>query len=468
MAEGPAPVASTVQMLTLDGLKDHFGDRWERMAERIHSIIRTTIERNQTDRDTYTCYQDQAYVMLFAGIDAEGATLKTALIAEEISRRLFGDMPDGSLMRVGLAKLDGGDIAQLEMRDPREIVEAVFRKTTRAGNVLNLQPRLPIDQVADNRPAGDDSGPSGTRARHRDGPRWVPNLRASIADGVLSPEAVTDWGATGQMVAGAGAATEAPNNWMPLDAELQTTPQAVRFLYAPAWLVKREMIAAQTCIPARILDDGSIVQGGGAMPSRRAAPVNFSLDILALRKVAEDLEQQAKDGVTCLVVLPVHIQTLAHGRFRLPFLAAFAAVPDSVRTQIMVEIMGVTEATPSSTLAGVVTRLTPLCRRLLIRTRLETRTLAHLGFPEIQAVGVDLSALPYGEREIFRGMETFNALARSHGKRTFVHGLRTRSLLSAAAAAGFWYLDGAIISAAQFEPEPAKRWTIADVYASLF
>jgi hypothetical protein len=98
---------------------------------------------------------------------------------------------------------------------------------------------------------------------------------------------------------------------------------------------------------------------------------------------------------------------------------------------------------------------------------LESYALQNLQSLNIHAVGIDLTSVPLDEKEIFGHVETFNAAARKNHLCTFVHGTRSRSLLSGCVAAGFRYLDGSAVAASVMNPLPNKPWTAKDVYTNL-
>ena len=451
-------VAGTVQMLVLDKLRQHFGDGWDEVAEKIHIIISNTIERALGSRDAYIRFQGQTYVIVFAGLKSDMAAMKAALIAEEITRRIFGEAVKEPVIQIGIAVIKDNAIAQVEKIDPQALIASMVTKATAAGNVIELASPDAAPQ-ADPPPPG----PSITATSEPPPLSRADAYGRTAAAGKSEPH--FDWRTSRR-----GDGKEPENEWRPIrrhENDLEAIPDDMTFVYSPAWLVKGNVISAHTCVPARLDYSGRLVSGGQAMPSNCATPINFSLDVLALTKVVNDLAALNMRNKLTMVVLPVHYQTLDWGRHQNKFLRVAATLPHSTRKQLLIELMGVSDQTPSTKLAEAVAALRPLCRDLLIRTRLESPSFSLLRSVNVHAVGVDLTNIPLAEKEIFPYIERFNATARKMRLYTFAHGAHTRSLLSGAVASGFRYLDGSAIATSVMKPAPNRSWTVKNVYSSL-
>jgi len=419
----------TVQLLALGSIKAHFGDRWEEVAPKIHAVIRSVIGRAILPRDAFTCFQDQYYVIVFAGLKRQGAEVKTALIAQEILLRIFGDGKDAPSLRAGSIMVEDGKIVDCVLREPEEILTALAVSELESVTPVDLKPPEEAKpKAARQEPFGQDA----------------PALR-EMETALLKPEI----------------------NWIPLREEEVDIPADLRFIYAPAWLPLRRWIAAYSCRPARLDGDGCLLVGGKAMPEARPGPTNLKLDLVALRKVVRDLESMPEHARGAVIVLPMHLQTLSRPKLRAEFLAIAGNIHMELRQHLLLEIIGVTDATPPTTLMAGISALRPFCRDILVRTRLEARILRLLRGMQVKSVGVDLSNLPLQEAETFRRMNLFNTRARKTRLTTFAHGVPTRSLLSGAVGAGFRYLDGAAVALADLNPSPVRPWTAQDIYAPL-
>lgn len=454
-ANGHAAAAGSIQVLGLEDTKKHFGPKWPHIAERVHRVIADIIEKRLARHDKYARLHETAYVMVFAGLDRNTAAMKAALIAEEISKRLFGDKEQSSLIKVGVAKIDTEDAGAFELLDAQTLIRKITDETAKQENIVHVGPATP-DTEASPRPDQKRDGSEAKRGQtNRSGSR-KPRL------GTLDQPGNEKYAWDAAEVSDEPASPE----WIALREEL-LVPEELFFVYHPAWLVRREMIAAHCCVPARLAVNGTLITGGRAMPSRGRALENFGLDVLGLHKARNDLDEAATNNFAPVVVIPVHIETLETPKFRDSYVECASGIDEQRRRQVLFEIMGFTDETPSVTLVKAISYLRPYCREIIARTRLETRNLHLLREIGVQVAGVDLANLPFREHEWFPMVTAFNERAANARLTTFAHGLKTRSSVSGAVAAGFRYLDGRIIASPVEKPLPNRPWTARDVYSSL-
>jgi hypothetical protein len=203
------------------------------------------------------------------------------------------------------------------------------------------------------------------------------------------------------------------------------------------------------------------------MPTRSASVENFSLDLHSLTKVIDNLEDLEHQKRNAIVILPVHVHTLERSKYRDPYKDILTALPKSQRAKIVFELIGIDNTTPTINIGNAVSMLRPFAKDVMIRTKLNATNFADFHSLGVHAVGVDLSGVKMAEKEIYPQINTFNALAGKHNLCTFAHGIRTRSLTSGAAAAGFRYIDGGAIATPIMMPEPSRSWVARDVYSSL-
>lgn len=455
VANGDGGTAGSIQVLGLEETKKHFGRKWQRMAERVHRVIAEIIDKRLGPRDKYARLHDTAYVLVFAALDRNTAAMKAALIAEEITKRLFGDRAHSSLIKVGVAEIDAEDAAEFELLDAQTLIRKITDETTKRENIVDVDPHAP--DIGQGHPSAQD--PAGSKKSRVDEKQTV---RRKPKPGTMGQPVKEKyrWETT------EFSRDPVSPAWAALREDLRV-PEELFFVYQPAWLVRREMIAAHCCMPARLASDGTLITGGRAMPSRRRVLENFGLDVLGLLKARNDLDEAATDDFAPVVVIPVHIETLETMQFRDYYIECAAAIDEKRRRQVLFEIMGVTDETPSVLIVKAISYLRPYCREIIVRTRIEARNLHLLKEIGVHTVGADLANLPFREVEWFPMVNEFNERAANARLTTFAHGLRTRSGVSGAVAAGFRYLDGRIIATPIEKPLPNRPWTARDVYSSL-
>lgn len=479
-------LVGSVQMIGLGRLRSHFGGRWDTVSDKVHALVRSVIEKRTLGHDVHARLGEDTYVVVFSRMQPEAARMKGALMAEEIARKIFGDSPPADLIQVGVASLSPDDEPE---EVPRPAVPAQAALRIAAGSQesvidVPVPPAAPAS-VAGGAPAlrpngtNDASGagtfnsadPNWSRSGTSDSKAAASWCRAGKDEsdpanewqrvGREEPEFMHEWRRIGRDE------PEFEHQWRPIANGELGIPQDLRFVYQPAWLVNRQVIAAHTFLPARVAEDGIVVAGGAAMPYRLPTAENYSLDLLGLMKVMRNLEQMAKTRAQACVIFPLHLQTLDLPRQRKMFTDYATSIPDDMRAKLLFEIMGISDTTPMSTTANAVSTLKPLCRNVLVRVRLETRSMSDFLTLGVHAVGIDLGNLGWPEKDLFPMLNEFNLRAQKSRLCTFVHGISTRSLLSGSVAAGFRYLDGCAIATPVDFPMPNRRWTPMDVYSTL-
>ena len=416
--------ASSIQLLSLESLKQHFGDNWEGVSGVINRIVTGTIERSLHRGDTFTCFKGDVYVIVFTKLSADSARVKTAIIAQEINRRIFGDVAGSSLLKVGSAKISKNEIAKAPLQDPAAVLEAVVEEVVKPENCIDLTP-LHVDK-----PEEDGNASIGGHSE--------PTVEAKIAMTAQSDE-----------------------------PDVVELAKGIRYVYLPTWFVKRDIIIGYACTPARIRSNGRLYFGGAAMPSSHESPNNVVLDPFALEKVARDLATVAGVGSATKVTLPVHLHSISHARFRDRFSAVAVSMPQEVREQLIFELMGIAHGTPGTVLAEAVSMLRPLCSDIVLRTRLEGPALAEAQSMNIGVVGVDLANMNMSGSALRRSLDAFNLEADKRHIRTFAHGVFTKKLLDQCTASGFWYLDGLAVDTAVMTPNRSREWTEDDTYLDI-
>ncbi len=86
-------VAGRLQVIGLEQAREHFGPRWEAVSERVFATAEAVIRRG-LDRSDVMNRSEDGFVICFAGLDAEEASLKAATLSEEVTRCLVGEIAE--------------------------------------------------------------------------------------------------------------------------------------------------------------------------------------------------------------------------------------------------------------------------------------------------------------------------------------------------------------------------------------
>ncbi|GEO82525.1 hypothetical protein [Pararhodospirillum oryzae] len=151
---------SKIHIISLDEMKQAFGDDWERLSNKAMMITESIIRKNLTGSDYYFRQSDDSYLLLLSGLGVHEAAVKVQAIATLIRRRLLGEKAENmhsfgvKAAVVTLSELlEQGTIPSLENitnildeRLPEEIGVRTFR---RRGDGGGLTPQARVYESLD-------------------------------------------------------------------------------------------------------------------------------------------------------------------------------------------------------------------------------------------------------------------------------------------------------------------------------
>lgn len=235
------------------------------------------------------------------------------------------------------------------------------------------------------------------------------------------------------------------------------------FVYRPMWDIKRSLVSTYVCAP-ELPEHRLPASGNGALPLTGAqAAALASLDILALRKVISDLDAQRQAGRRVLLGCTVHFNTLKDPVLRNRYLAVCRTIGPASRTDLVLEIVLSTDDTSHFRAVDTACALDSWCRAKLVRMPRHRTSLLALERQRIHGVGLDLSDTDSPERRLVDELKAFAAGASRAGFRTYVRGLATVGLASAAVCARFDYADGDAVREVTATPDGIYRYDLRDL-----
>lgn len=242
----------------------------------------------------------------------------------------------------------------------------------------------------------------------------------------------------------------------------------MRLVYRPMWDVRQNALATYICVPAFDVVPDALLTGEAAVPDVTDVETAFRLDQMVLARVIEDLRSLEAAQRKLLLVAPLHFETVASRRRRDAYLRLCSGIPPASRKLLIFELVAVPEAIPANRLLELAIQFRRFSRAVILRL-----PIVHFQMPVptetgIFAVGADLSDTERSEAELMRHMERFAAAAAKAGLRSYVHGLGSVSLTTAAVGAGFDYIDGDMITSVVEAPRAAYRFEARNIYANPF
>lgn len=240
----------------------------------------------------------------------------------------------------------------------------------------------------------------------------------------------------------------------------------VQLAYRPLWDVRRNALTTYVCTPTVIDSGGRLLVGEENIPglSEDVSATN-RLDLLMQRRVIGDLRRLMALGRKLMLCLPIHFETLASSSRRLRYLERCrTGIPSGGERFLVFEIVGTPVGMPQGRLLEITSALKPHGRAILLRVQPDHALFRPPSETGVSAVG--FSHRRQGEeRQDIEALQRFAAGATKAGVATYIHGLRSLSLVTAAIGAGFNFVDGDIVSSLTSTPAHAYEFAIEDLFA---
>lgn len=439
--------AGCLHIIGIDRVQKHYGDRWPRVAPRIHGIIRDVIEAKLSDADFHCQMDNLSYLLVMPQASEDLARIKCALIVSEIARRVFGEQDAANLVHSATAVIGSKGEVDLQRHGVLQDLAALQRATTTTvGEEHALQDtagdgdRDPASHATDEalRLSTDDltreEDPGGSRTDNPD--RWEK----------------THWNRKSEPL------------WLEEIKSVPDLPSDLTSVYRAIWCPGKRRITGSLSLPARLDRDGYLAIGGAAMPSRTASSDNADLDIFLLERLAESTTEGMESGS---LVIPVHLATIATRHGRDDYLHVYWRSFAGGHRSCVFEVLGIVDSTPDSLIAEVTSALRPLAASVQVRVRLDDRNMDRYLPMNLNAIGADVANLSLSEADLLPLCRDFARRSATFGFDSFIHGLNSRSMSLAAASNGITYLDGdEVVSASKHLPAEME-FGIDDLYQPL-
>jgi hypothetical protein len=405
---GRAPSAKSgqVNLISIGRIKERLGAQWPHHAVNADRIARNAIERYLLPGDIYARWKDAGYIVVFATLDVHQAQIKCMLIGDEITKKLLGE-----------EEPDLADVHGVEVQDDGE---------------LSFSALPGFDQL----------------------------VALTVGEGMHEPG-----GARGDKVGYAAA---------PL-IEMEVVPASsgapagdplaeISYSFQPSWDPARGVIAAYLCVPE--LPEG---------PSgrRRYAPIVLGddasalerLDFAVLHHVIGVLDGLVRTKRRLLVTAPVRFETLTSATHRRHYINTLATqLTADAAALLVIELVSVPDGVPQARLLEITSPLRAHARAVIARLRPDTAEFAQFAGSRIAAVGCDLIRQTGSELALMQQMARFSRGAAKAGIATYLRGIRSLSLATAALGAGFAHVDGDAIAAPVDLPRGIVEFSLFDLY----
>lgn len=240
----------------------------------------------------------------------------------------------------------------------------------------------------------------------------------------------------------------------------------IQFIFRPIWYVKHHVISTFLCIPVRGISEGSYVSSYSVLDAPKDSTQIFELDVLTAMTVNKELVRAHNEQKTALFAIPVHFETLANHNRRSAYFEKCHAALKQAEDKIIFEVVGLPDGIPGSRVVDIISPLKPISRSVLARFSIDHQNFMGYHAAGIHAVGIDLFETDESEKKLIKHMGNFVEAANKSALKTYVHGVRSLSLNTAAVTSGFDYIDGYVLTSASESTEGAYFLGIEDLYKS--
>jgi len=290
--------AGRIHMLNLDTLRASLGPAWDELRDRVHSSADRIINRHIDGKDVQFRSGDGEYIIVFATLSRQAASLVCAKIAEELYRLFLGDPKLAEItVSTAVGAVDGKLL--FEHASVADLLSAVEQ---------TMEANGPDEQAA-----ASTAPPPPTAAAGAAEPRKLKLSQLEMAQ--------------------------------------------IGTIYRPLWDVGRQVISTYMCTPVRRFPDGTSVEGMLALSGVSEPQQLAKVDIDTLADTVEILDELFRNKFRLMVSVPVCFETLAARRTRQEYLAICQSVPDYLRPFLIFEFLRFPAGVPS----GRMSELAPSC-----------------------------------------------------------------------------------------------------------
>ncbi|MGE4313879.1 MAG: hypothetical protein AB7E85_06380 [Pseudobdellovibrionaceae bacterium] len=219
------------------------------------------------------------------------------------------------------------------------------------------------------------------------------------------------------------------------------------FHYEPIWYYKNSVISGYG-----LYGD---TKGTGSFQGQQAFE-----DLIFLHKAVKDMKAFLQTGGQTLVIIPFYYSTLSNKMILELYLAYLKSQPAHIFRYMNICLYNF-ESLPTAQLF-VLNTLRQYSRSLLLDVNY--RKINSDGIFKAHAYGCDVYGDTFTENQLFKLLEDFVSHYDAGGHKTFITGVKTKSLLSAAVAAGFTYISGTAVSPVVDKLSPVEFMKSADIY----
>ena len=203
----------------------------------------------------------------------------------------------------------------------------------------------------------------------------------------------------------------------------------------PIWQVKKNAIYGHECEILWPIDGNRTAEERDLPRTFERPEARFVLDLEILRLAVDLADMSLQAGASTNFTIPVHLETLLSEGRRGEYIHEFCRLVGGYPDLVSVDVRGLRTVKDLKGLDGI-GQMKPLCRDLLLSLPPDFKDHEALPLHLFTGLSINTRGAPPSEQSALRPFETLARAASGFGLRSFVFGLDSMSLVTAAACAG--------------------------------
>lgn len=454
-----------LNFLGLDKIKKRMGKSWEGIKPIVYDTVDSSIRKYMEDGDVFIRYREDIYLIIFAHASHQEAKIKSALIAEEIRRRLF----------------ETGHEELREMEIEREVrtvkTETLCGKKSLEETFDNIfSGKIDVDALKRDKPhepleRQDEPPKAPLSTPAYEGESGLPPALSKV--GTQEPQTL-------QTPKESSSAPRKPHiEIIEVETHRKPDPQQPtvaqydleqQFSFIPTWDLKRSYLSTYICV---LKNDDNIdpYAAHKAVYKKLSHSQMLEYDKATLWRVITEFAEMKKNGTkNMFLCCPVHYETLVRDSSFTEYKIACQHIPQELRKFLFFIVMDCPAQAHQSTLSKFAGPLRNYCRffcgEVPFDSKIDFVTYRIAGF---HSVGINLPQMgkKYNDA-IALSVRRFSAQAKKNFITfIFVLGVYDTDLISTAIFPDFDFAAGPTIHGKVQKPDGIHEFRHQDIYSKI-
>jgi len=240
----------------------------------------------------------------------------------------------------------------------------------------------------------------------------------------------------------------------------------VQATFRPMLTMRSKTISTYMCLPIRPAISG-FKSGYEVLDDPSDVLQILALDLWVLETGGRAVNSILTEKKNALVAIPVHFETLANHLRQAEYIKSSKATLNAFKKNIIFEIVELPDSVPQGRLIELVSILRPHGRAIMAQFSLDHSNFSGYASSGLHAVGFNLYSRHEREPAIMKKMDVFIESAKKNNLKTYILGLRSLSLYTAAVTEGFDYISGHVLTSVSKKAENFSEFRLDTPYQEM-